>query len=215
VADLSWVELPPPEHEAVDVSPYPRAISIAVAFPGAVVQELAKGPSRTYLYYYRVLNTRLDDIALGLAVLLQRKGYRAFPIPASQRQGSDRYQSIFSHRMAANLAGLGWIGRSCHLTAPHFGPRVRLVTVLTDAPLASDKPLRDGCNECIECVVNCPAGAFTGVPFHIGQPLSERFNPALCDAYKNQVRDRWGRRCCGICLAVCPVGLLRDSGDGM
>jgi epoxyqueuosine reductase QueG len=33
------------------------------------------------------------------------------------------------------LAGLGWIGKSCSLISPHFGPRLRLVTVLTNAPL--------------------------------------------------------------------------------
>ena len=40
-----------------------------------------------------------------------------------------------SHKLVAHLAGLGRIGRSCLLLTPGAGPRVRLATVLTNAPL--------------------------------------------------------------------------------
>lgn len=206
VADLTGVSPLPGDGPRVPLDPYPRAISVAVTFPPAIVQELLDGPSHTYLYYYNILNTRLDDIALRLCSFLARQGAAAYPVPASQRHGSDRMQSIFSHRMAARLAGLGWIGRSACLVTPLAGPRVRLVTVLTDADLPHAAPLPDGCGACRICVDACPAGAMTGAAFRPDQPLSDRLDPALCTAYKDRVRDRWGKRCCGLCLAVCPVG---------
>ena len=41
----------------------------------------------------------------------------------------------FPHKTAANMAGLGFIGKSVLFISNEFGPRVRLATVLTDAPL--------------------------------------------------------------------------------
>jgi epoxyqueuosine reductase QueG len=37
--------------------------------------------------------------------------------------------------MAAQLPGLGWIGRSCLLVTPEAGPEVRRFTVLTHSDL--------------------------------------------------------------------------------
>ena len=89
----------------------------------------------------------------------------AYPIPASQRNGRDRMQSIFSHRMAAHLAGLGWIGKNCCLITPIAGPRVRLVTVLTDAPLPPGSPMDSRCGDCTACVDACPPHAIKGRAF--------------------------------------------------
>ena len=51
-----------------------RAISAAVFFPKLVVNELAQGPTHTYLRYYDTINARLDDIALRLNNFLQKQG---------------------------------------------------------------------------------------------------------------------------------------------
>jgi epoxyqueuosine reductase len=206
VADLTGVAPLPGDGERVDLAPYPRAVSIAVIFPRAIVQELLRGPSHTYLYEYNILNARLDDIGLRVSNFLQAAGYASYPAPASQRNGSDRFQSIFSHRLAARLAGLGWIGKSCCLVTPHYGPRVRLVTILTDAPLPTGLPLTRDCGDCTACVDACPPGAIKGALFRPDQPRSDRFDAVACTTYKDQVRDRWGKRCCGLCLASCPVG---------
>ncbi len=206
VADLTGVSPLPGDGERVDLALYPRAVSVAVIFPLAIVQELLRGPSHTYLYEYNVLNAHLDDIALRVSNLLQAAGYASYPVPASQRHGGDRFQSIFSHRLAARLAGLGWIGKSCCLVTPQFGPRVRLVTVLTSAPLAAGAPLAQDCGDCTVCADACPPGAIKGRPFRPEAPLSDRFDPTACTTHKDKVRDRWGKRCCGLCLASCPIG---------
>ncbi|MDH7480153.1 MAG: 4Fe-4S double cluster binding domain-containing protein [Syntrophomonadaceae bacterium] len=183
-----------------------RAISMAVCFPREVIDQLTEGPTHTYLHYYRVVNVRLDDLGLRIANWLQRKGYRAFPVPSSQRVSRDKLAGVFPHRLAARLAGLGWIGKSCSLITPEFGPAVRLVTVLTDAPLPADQPLEDRCGSCTLCIESCPAKAIKGAVFDPGEDQSARLAPERCDQHLNQVRAAFGKRVCGICLAVCPWG---------
>jgi len=184
----------------------PRAISMGLPYPAGVVNQLADAPSHTYLYYYKVLNTRLDDLALLLANRLQEAGYEAFPIPASQRVTEDRLAGIFSHRLAAALSGLGWIGRNSSLISPEYGPRLRLVTVLTDCPLPEDRPMESRCGVCRACEEACPSGAITGEEFCPEDPLEKRFLGYLCDEHLSRVRSTFGKRICGKCLSACPWG---------
>jgi len=126
---------------------------------------LLEGPTHTYLHYYRVVNARLDDLGLRISSYLQVRGFRTFPIPSSQRVSRDRLAGIFPHRLAAQLAGLGWIGKSGSLITREFGPRIRLVTVLTDAPLCPNQPVDSAaknCGECQLCIKSCPAQASKG-----------------------------------------------------
>ncbi|MDR0512148.1 MAG: hypothetical protein LBG93_03485, partial [Treponema sp.] len=43
---------------------YPRAVSVAVNFPRAVMNELCDGPTLTYVRYYDALNASLDHIGV-------------------------------------------------------------------------------------------------------------------------------------------------------
>lgn len=183
-----------------------KAVVMAVFYPVGVVNQLEEGPTHTYLHYYKVLNTRLDDLALIISNFLQAEGYEAFPVPASQRVTEDKLAGIFSHRLAGSLAGLGWIGKNCALINPKVGPRLRLVTVLTDAPLPPDKPIEAKCGTCTACVEACPAQALKGVAFRAEGPLEERFVAEECDRYLTKVRAAFGKRVCGRCLAACPWG---------
>jgi len=186
---------------------FDRAISVAVFFPKSVLNELADGPTHTYLNYYDAINVRLNDIALRVSNFLQRKGYKTFPIPASQRVNESKLAGIFSHRLAAHRAGLGWIGKSCSLINPEVGPRLRLVTVLTDAPLPTDKPFEEGkCGGCTLCQEACPPKAIKGVRYHMDDALDVRLDAQSCHDYLSKVRQSFGKRICGRCLAVCPWG---------
>lgn len=178
----------------------PRAISLAVIFPPEVIRQLRSGPTHTYLHYYRVVNVRLDDLVLGIANWLYRQGYCSFPVPASQRVGGGGLRGIFPHRLAAARAGLGWIGRSGCLVTPQWGPAVRLGTVLTDAPLPPDQPQPEQCGTCQACVRACPAAAIAAAD----EPGDERVEAELCDRHLSRVRSQFGKRVCGMCLAVCP-----------
>lgn len=206
VADLKPAKEYIAENFGESLLHFSKAVVLAVYFPAEVVNELAEGPTHTYLYFYKVVNARLDDLALRVTNYLMQQGYRAFPIPASQRVTEDKLAGIFSHRLAASLAGLGWIGKNCALVNPEVGPRLRLVTILTDAPLPADQPIANRCGRCSACIDACPAQALAGGEVILEDPLEKRFKASACDIYLGKVRAAFGKRICGKCLAVCPRG---------
>ncbi len=163
---------------------------------------LESAPNREYSVTYNVVNRELDRMAFRVARFLQDKGYRALQVPASPPYDVSRNMGDLSHRHAGHLAGLGVFGKNSLLLSTKFGPRVRLVSVITDAPLTADKPLDlDVCEECDKCIRACPAGALRG----------ERIVDKLrCDAHhvevgKQLLLEDW-EQICGVCIRVCPVG---------
>ena len=196
-----------------DIAAFPRAVSIGIALLHPIVDRLPNRADRAaaleyHHHVYTVVNARLDAAASWLASVLQRTGYQAMSIPASNRVDSARLYGSFSHKLAAHLAGHGWIGKSCLLVTPQYGPRVRWATVLTDAPLApAAGPPAERCGDCRRCVDICPAHAFTGRAFVAGEPREARFDATRCDRYYQDMREQnAGVGVCGLCVYVCPHG---------
>ncbi|MCS7115980.1 MAG: 4Fe-4S dicluster domain-containing protein [Nitrososphaerota archaeon] len=189
---------------------FPRGVSIGIRLLDAIVDELYRHEDRSVIFTYKALyntiNSRLDHITLLLAKKIQENGYHAYPIPASQRIDHSKLIGVISHKLVANLSGLGWIGKSCLLVTPWYGPRVRLATILTDAPFKTGSPINGRCGNCEECVKICPVKAFTGVPFDPSEPVEVRFNVHLCDEYMRERERRLGERLCGLCVYICPYG---------
>jgi len=191
---------------------YPRGVVMGIRLQDSLV-DLLPGRDREGAILYRhnsydVVNANLDLIALRVANLLQKEGSGAFPVPASKRTSDEGICGIFSQKLAAHLAGLGWIGKSCLLVTPDHGPRVRWVTVLTDAPLEpTGSPMEPRCGECTACVDICPVHAFTGRMFSPGEPREARFDAAACDRYYKHLEKELGfAGVCGLCLWACPHG---------
>jgi epoxyqueuosine reductase QueG len=156
---------------------------------------------------YDSVNQRLDQLSLHLSGMLQSSGYRARPVPASQTIDRDRLVGFVSNKLAASLAGLGWIGKSCLLVTPEVGPRVRWATVLTTAPLESTgQMMASRCGSCQDCVDICPVQAFTGAVFDPTEPRDVRFNAKKCSGYLNWRETQNGYGVCGLCLYACPHG---------
>ncbi len=212
VADLS------PAYQAIVdqggpvIAEFPRAVSIGITLLHSIVDQLPQrvDPAVTMNYRhhaYDLVNQRLDHITSRLSSMLQSEGSRALPVPASQTVDDERLCGVFSHKMAAHLAGLGWIGKSCMLVTPEVGPRVRWATVLTDAQLeVTGEAMDECCGTCQECVDICPPKAFTGQPFRDGEPRHVRFEAHKCKKYRTVKEDAKGLSVCGLCLYVCPPG---------
>jgi len=193
------------------VARYPRAITTGMVLQNNLVNLLPEEDSAAAILYrhssYDVVNIALDQMALRVANTLQRAGFDAFPIPASKRTDDDHISGIFSQKLAAHLAGLGWIGKSCLLITPERGPRVRWVTVLTDASLLpTGTPMEQKCGACTACVDICPQHTFTGRPFHRNEPREARYDAAACDQYFKELEKSRGVGVCGLCLYICPYG---------
>lgn len=217
IADLTGARDAVDEQGGSVVAGFPRAVSMGIILPQAVVNLLAydmnHATAATYRHAaYDVVNSRLDLIASEISSILQKAGFRVLPVPAAQRVDDQRICAIFSHKMAARLAGLGWIGKSCLLVTPGAGPRVRWVTVLTDAPLpASGSSMESRCGDCTACVDACPVHAFTGEPFREEEGREVRFDARACERYFVDQEQRTGFPVCGICLFICPHGRNRGS----
>ena len=192
------------------VAQLPRAISIGMQLcDGIVEQHTPDEPRRHSLYWhhvYEVISRALDFLAYDVARWLIEKGFKAFPVPASAPYNFDKLEGIFSHKLAAHLAGVGWIGKSCLLLTDRFGPRVRLVSVLTDAPLDAGTPFDRACGKCHVCVDTCPVKAFTGVEFRADEGREVRFDVFKCSEYRRE-------HPCGLCVSSCPMGSRRRHRD--
>jgi epoxyqueuosine reductase QueG len=193
------------------IAAYPRAVSIGIFLFDPIVDLLPEKDDRNVAVSYRhhlydIINLRLDLIASRLSSFIQKNGYKAFPIPSSKRVDDKRICAAFSHKMAAHLAGLGWIGKSCLLITPEAGPRARWVTVLTDAPLITGTRIEEQCHDCMECVDICPVSAFTGRNFIENEHREARYDARKCEEYFKEIEKEKGIAVCGLCLYVCPFG---------
>lgn len=174
-----------------------RAISLGVRLSKGVLAEITDAPTKLYFHHYRTVNNFLDQLALKVTNRIQNKGYFALPIPASQIIDWQNQKAHLSHKHIGHLAGLGWIGRNNLLVNKEIGSCFRLVSILTDMPLKTDKPTKENCNKCRLCVRICPAQAIKYNPSefdHFGcfEKLKEFQKQRLVDQY-----------ICGLCVKVC------------
>lgn len=188
---------------------WPRAVCVAVRLADGILDQVTHGPTALYSQHYIRVNAVLDDIATRLAAWLQSRGGSALPLPASQILCEETFVSYLSHKAVGIAAGLGWQGKSLLLVTPEHGPRVRLVTVLTDLKIPPDKPLRNRCGTCTACTDACPAGAIRGVG--TDSHFATRREAVDLDACVAQLR-RFSEEAhiapylCGVCVSSCPWG---------
>jgi len=192
------------------LSGFTRAVSLAVRLSDPILDQITDRPTPLYAQHYQKVNALLDELALRVSLALQRAGGRALPLPASQVLDPVNLTSYISHKAVALAAGLGWQGKSLLLVTPQFGPRVRLVTVLTDVDLAPDPVLENRCGRCRACTKACPAQAIRGVgtKSHYGS----REQALFFDRCRAKVLDEFAHLphitggICGVCVSVCPYG---------
>ena len=221
IADLS-----PAREQLVDqggpiFEKYPKAVSLGCRIANEVVDAIEDHGNRAlvmnYIHHiYSVVNQRLDQAAFSVTGYLMEKGYRAFPVPASQVLSYETYSGLAPHKTAAHLSGLGWIGKSALLVTRKYGPRVRFATVYTDAALPAGKPQKNLCGKCRMCVDACPAGAFTGEAFSEDKPRSHIYAAGSCNEYMKERRlSLLGKHVfggnCGLCVQSCHFGIPKQK----
>ncbi len=193
-------------------------------------------PNREYAVQYVALNAKLDRIVQEIGYSLEERGFYAFPVQASLPNAGmgiefdtgtkilpeERIQKYLrgaiSQRHAAVLAGLGEIGLNNLFMTPEYGPRVRIASLITDAPLIPDEPFSrvlckgkedpKTCNLCIKC---CPFNAIPESKEAITDPLKYNVvNKFQCREESGKVLKlvlgNWVHAICGICIKVCPIG---------
>lgn len=187
------------------------AITICIRLSDYIVNEITDKPSFTYYHHYRTVNAFIDQITLQCILLLQKNNFNAFAVPASQTVNNlgKNHFGIFQHKTAANLSGLGWIGKSAMFISNNFGPRVRLGTVLTDYEFSNIGNLSiNKCNNCTLCTDICPSKAIKGILWSYDCERENLFDADLCSNYMKKNFKNIGRgSVCGLCMKVCPYGI--------
>lgn len=163
-------------------------------------------PSMVYQELYDTSNRVLDDISYHLTnYIITKLGYKAIFFPRDCYYNIDvlvdNPNAAFSHVIAGYYAGMGSIGDSHNLITKEFGPRLRIVSILTDAPITQDEMLKKNlCIHCKKCLRSCPSKCFSE-----NEDSIYNMDKVACTKYHVMIKNEhhWP---CGICVNVCPVG---------
>jgi epoxyqueuosine reductase len=167
-------------------------------------------PSELGREQYLLTNTLLDLAAYRLAAYLNRNNGAAINLC---RDGygeagtlNQEMAALFSHVWAGYYAGLGRVGWNHTLLTPEYGPRLRLVSVLTELELEGDSMMAEEiCTKCLLCRKICPSGALSGDR----RSMLAKMDKQLCLQHSHRLRQAF-RNPCGFCTKVCPVGRDRQ-----
>jgi len=172
---------------------------------------------------YEVINNELQALSMYGAMFLERAGYTSTYIPTTYGMtlswpGNYKWDfpkppkgtGPFSHKHAAVAAGIGRFGMNNLLLTPQYGPRQRLVSLISTAPLDADPPIDEPIclgQECSLCVEECPAKSF-GDPFEFdvaGQTMTmAKIDIEACRGYYKA--SAYGEQCARQCMTSCPIG---------
>lgn len=185
-----------------------EGMNVSVSSAGS--GDFSGGSLEYYNFYYNLVET--------LAWRFSAEMHEKYKVEATP--------SVSIHlKVAATLAGLGFIGHNTLVITPDYGPRVRWVAVLTDMDLEPDEPFtRDLCAEqplCKEkerCVRSCPYKAMIPGPSQGVEPgkkldydscaVAHEFDVAPAGKWEDHIRriTPRGTMECTICNLVCPYG---------
>ncbi len=147
--------------------------------------------------------TAMTDMAKTVANRVKGDGYKTKPISASggkwvDGDGRKEQFGLISLKHAAELAGLGVIGKNYLLTNPQYGNLLWLSAVLTDAVLPPDEKAVSGmCDGCEKCVEACPVGALDNL---------SAFGKKGCSSHYKIENKKFVIKCFR-CRTICPYFL--------
>ncbi len=187
---------------------------------------------------YWTTSIEANRAAYHCAKWISNKGYAVAPVPVFIPLDMTKESGLtadFSHRHAAVEAGLGEIGLNHCLLTPQYGPRIRLASIITNAPLEADLRFQETlCSKeaCGLCVKNCPGEALTlsgemdkrkclrqvqkygfGTFFKLLRGLLEAEKDTISKLMRDpalleffQFIELSGAAECAECIRVCPIG---------
>jgi len=184
-------------------------IAILLPLSKDAMYENKNGSPQRYYDEYLEINRRLPELASMAADLLVKKGYKALPMPQSAVVSDEDFRTVLPHKTVATLAGMGWIGKCATLVTEEYGSAVRIVVVLTNAPLECGTPVtRSRCGSgCMICTDVCPGKAVRGVLWEAGVDRSVLYDPLSCrPAARARAKELLGieETLCAQCISNCP-----------
>lgn len=156
-----------PEHSGEIQRLLPGAKSLLVLAVAHSLGSLLSGNNQAAQYDTIFTYDECLRAASAASRRLERQGYLSVAVPAfipldmgDEKKGM---RGEICWRRAGVRAGLGSYGENGLLVTRDYGSAVRLVGVLTTAPLNPDAPLQeDCCDHCGRCLAACPVSALRG-----------------------------------------------------
>lgn len=171
-------------------------IVLGAAMPSGVLNDIDE-----YTASRNAMIASMTSMARKVAKRITKDGFKTKVISATggkwaeTADGKKEHRGNISLKHAAEIAGLGVIGKNYLLTSPQLGNLIWLSAVLTDAELEPDKKAEfvmcGGCNKCVEA---CPVGALKD-PAAFGRKDCAKFF---------KIEDKRLRIKCFKCRTVCP-----------
>lgn len=194
--------------EPINIPHYPLGIAIILAHPKDVIKNIQNVPTMDYYNAYHRLNIKLDELAILCAEYIKEQGYHVYPQTISATKEYGIFRTVMPHKTVAVNAGLGWIGKSALFITEKYGSAVRLTSVLTDAPLHSNKLIiHSKCGSCMLCTYACPGKAISGRAWSPELDRDEFFDAMACRMKAREIAAKSINKqitLCGKCIEVCP-----------
>ena len=196
--------LAPQGFRPTDVLPECRSVIVlGAAFSPEVLNDIAE-----YTESRNTMLTAMTGMAKEVAKRIKADGYQVKSVSASggkwvDSNGRKEQFGYISLKHAAEIAGLGVIGKNYLLTNPQYGNLLWLSAVLTDAVLTPDEKFQsDMCDSCSLCVEACPAGALDDLAVFGRKECAKFF----------AIEDRKLKIKCFLCRTICPhaLGVLAE-----
>ena len=176
----------------------PDCLSVIVL--GATFSPEALNDIDEYSASRNAMLTSMTDMAKTVAKRIKADGYKAASISAAggkwvETGGRKEQFGHISLKHAAEISGLGIIGKNYLLTNPQYGNLLWFSAVLTDAELVPDEKLQyDICGKCNKCVEACPVGALDDL---------SSFGRKGCSGFFKIEEKKFVIKCF-LCRTVCP-----------
>lgn len=145
--------------------------------------------------YHKTVRKRLQSLADKIIESVGEFGYRAFVDSAPVLE-----------RALAEKSGLGWIGKNTMLINKRAGSWFFLGELFTDLPLPIDRPVKNHCGTCSECIEVCPTKAFVKPNLLDAKRCISYLTIEQKEAIPKEFRKAIGNRVfgCDDCQLVCP-----------
>lgn len=140
-------------------------ISFAYVYPEGIVDKIGLQKDgvfdndawNIYSSWYTYLNKSLDSTSEKIA-----ERFTGVPIKATSSgivskltNVSQYFPTVVSHRVHAELSGIGWRGKNGLIVNPLHSCMIRLSGVVTSTALIKTQKVEDGCQECNSCLEEC------------------------------------------------------------
>jgi epoxyqueuosine reductase len=196
----------PIAYEDDDARYIPNSCKYVIAYTVQMSQEtMRRSPTQLGSQTTTLAYTRGETIQASIQEFLRGLGYQGLGEATTNALGISPALGV--------MAGLGEMSRLNRMITPEFGPMVRVFKMLTDLPVATDKPIDAGimefCKRCKKCAEACPSESLSFLDEPTWETQGGWNNPGHKAYFENSVscytywREQAGTNC-GICFAVCP-----------